>query len=160
MIIGSAQDKNILKTVLAILAVMLVILALFFNKITTPRFLSSIELTINGYVLLNTNKDGSRKDSENILEFFEPNTWFIIVDNDSQREVIENVLSRLKNPMKSNTAIVSSSDSIKSKLVDQLPDRDDIIAVINDDNKLSGYFKPPFDRQKMTLTYSSVFTHR
>ncbi len=156
----NTQDKKILKTVLILVAVMLTILGLFLNKITTPRFLSSIELKINGYVLLNTNKDGSRKDSENIFNSHDNKQWSVVINDESQREIITGLLASLKNPMKSDTKIVLLNNEVDAKLSRQLPDRDDIIAVINDDNKLSGYFKAPFDNNKMVLTYSSVFTHR
>ncbi len=156
----NTQDKKILKTVVILVAVMLTILGLFLNKITTPRFLSSIELKVNGYILLNANKDGSRKDSENIFGAYDNDKWTIVIIDESQREAITDLLSSLKNPMKSNTDVVLLNNEIKAKLSQQLPDRDDIIAVVNENNKLSGYFKAPFDNNKMVLTYSSVFTHR
>jgi len=156
----NTQDKRILKTVLIIITAMLVILALFFNKITTPRFLSSIALKVNGYVLLNANKDGSRKDSENIFSAYNNDKWTIVILDENQRESIMDLLASLKNPMKSNTDIVLIDNKIEAMLSQQLPNRDDIIVVVNDANKLSGYFKAPFDNNKMVLTYSSVFTHR
>lgn len=156
----NTQDKKIFKTVSILFIVMLVILALFFNKITTPRFLSSIALKVNGYVLLNANKDGSRKSSKNIFDSYSKEQWTIVILDESQREVITDLLDSLKNPMKSNTNIVLLNNEIEAMLSQQLPNRDDIIAVVNDANKLSGYFKAPFDNNKMVLTYSSVFTHR
>ncbi len=48
---NSDQKKSVQKTVLIIVAIMATILVLFLNKITTPRYLSNIELKINGLVL-------------------------------------------------------------------------------------------------------------
>jgi hypothetical protein len=154
-------DKKIYKTILIIAVVVSVILVLFFNKLTTPRFLSSIELRINGYVLLNADRDGSRKESPIIIAP-NPDTekWTILVKDETQKQLVNNIFTILKNPMKSNTELLLSTQAINTKLSAQLPEKDNFIAVINDDGKLSGYFKPPFDKNKMVLTYSSVFTHR
>lgn len=154
-------DKKILRTVLIIAAVVSVILVLFFNKLTTPRFLSSIELKINGYVLLNADRDGSRKESPSILTSDQDNKkWFIVVKGETEKQLINDLLPILKSPMNSNTDILLSTQIIGAKLSEQLPNKDNLIAVINNEGTLSGYFKPPFDRNKMALTYSSVFTHR
>lgn len=50
------QQKNIKKTLFILVAVMVTILVLFLNKITTPRYLSNIELKINGLVLIKESK--------------------------------------------------------------------------------------------------------
>ncbi len=86
--------------------------------------------------------------------------WFIVVDNEKEQELIVSLLSIVNDPMKSNTEVMLSTPDIDTKLFDQVSNQDNFIAVINDTGKLSGYFKPPFDRNKMVVTYSSVFTHR
>jgi hypothetical protein len=154
-------DKRIYKTILIIFLVVSVIMTLVFNRLMTPRFLSTIELKVNGYILLNADRDGSRKQSPSILSASEDNKkWFIVVDNEKEKKLITNLLSIVNDPMKSNTELMVSTPEIDSKLFKQVSNQDNFIAVINDTGKLSGYFKPPFDRNKMVVTYSSVFTHR
>jgi len=154
-------DKRIYKTIAIIFVVVSVIMVLVFNRLMTPRFLSTIELRVNGYILLNADRDGSRKLSPSIVNSNEDNKkWFIVVDNESEKELISNLLSIVNDPMKSNTEVMLSTPIIDSKLFQQVSNQNNFIAVINDTGKLSGYFKPPFDRNKMVVTYSSVFTHR
>lgn len=154
-------DKRIYKTIAMIFVVVSVIMVLVFNRLMTPRFLSTIELRVNGYILLNADRDGSRKLSPSIVNSNEDNKkWFIVVDNESEKELISNLLSIVNDPMKSNTEVMLSTPIIDSKLFQQVSNQNNFIAVINDTGKLSGYFKPPFDRNKMVVTYSSVFTHR
>ena len=154
-------DKRIYKTIAIIFVVVSVIMVLVFNRLMTPRFLSTIELRVNGYILLNADRDGSRKLSPSIVSSNEDNKkWFIVVDNESEKELISNLLSIVNDPMKSNTEVMLSTPIIDSKLFQQVSNQNNFIAVINDTGKLSGYFKPPFDRNKMVVTYSSVFTHR
>jgi hypothetical protein len=157
----NALDKKIYKTILILFVIVSVILALVFNKLMTPRFLSSIELRINGYVLLNADRDGNRKESPVIVQpSLDNKKWIILVKNEAQQKLISNVFTILKDPMKSSTEVVMTTQEISAKLLQQISDQDNFIAVINDDGKLSGYFKPPFDKTKVVLTYSSVFTHR
>lgn len=154
-------DKRIYKTILIIFVVVSVIMVLVFNRLMTPRFLSTVELRVNGYILLNADRDGSRKQSPIILSSSEDNKkWFIVVDNETEEKLVTSLLSILNDPMQSNTEVLLSTPEIASKLFEQVSDQDNFIAVINDTGKLSGYFKPPFDRNKMVVTYSSVFTHR
>jgi hypothetical protein len=157
----NALDKKIYKTIIIIVTVVSVILVLFFNKLMTPRFLSSIELRLNGYVLLNADRDGNRKQSPIIFEqSSDKKQWFILVKNDVQNQLMEDFFTILKDPMKSHTEVMKTTRELTTKLTQQISDQDNFIAVINDDGKLSGYFKPPYDKTKMVLTYSSVFTHR
>jgi hypothetical protein len=154
-------DKRIYKTIAMIFVVVSVIMVLVFNRLMTPRFLSTVELRVNGYILLNADRDGSRKLSPSIVDSNEDNKkWLIVVDNESEKELISNLLSIVNDPMKSNTEVMLSTPIIDSKLFQQVSNQNNFIAVINDTGKLSGYFKPPFDRNKMVVTYSSVFTHR
>lgn len=154
-------DKRIYKTILIIFVVVSVIMVLVFNRLMTPRFLSTVELRVNGYILLNADRDGSRKQSSSILSASEDNKkWFIVVDNEKEKKLITSLLSILNDPMKSNSGVMVSTPDIDTKLFKQVSNQDNFIAVINDTGKLSGYFKPPFDRNKMVVTYSSVFTHR
>jgi hypothetical protein len=154
-------DKRIYKTILIIFVVASVIMVLVFNRLMTPRFLSTVELRVNGYILLNADRDGSRKTSPIILKPSEGNEkWFMVVGNETEKKLISNLLSILNDPMKSETGVMLTTPAIDSKLYEQVSDQDNFIAVINDEGTLSGYFKPPFDTNKMVVTYSSVFTHR
>ena len=154
-------DKKIYKTILIIFVVVSVIMVLVFNRLMTPRFLSTVELRVNGYIILNADRDGSRKASNSILNSSEDNKkWFMVVGNEKEKKLIDDLLSILNDPMKSNTEVMLTTPAVDSKLAEQVSNQDNFIAVINDEGTLSGYFKPPFDRNKMVVTYSSVFTHR
>ncbi len=151
------QQKNILKTVLTIVVVMVVILLLFFNKITTPRYLSNIELKINGLILLSQPYSIDENKLKNKQEAKE---WMLIAVDEEQKKALDDLERKLKKPIKGQTIIVDADSELRASLSKRLPKFPETIAIINPKQQLVAYFKPPFDRNKMLLTYSSVFTHR
>lgn len=146
------QDKNILKTVLIIIACMITILLLFLNKITTARYLSDIELKINGLVLL---------DEPPLINLVEnKQEWTLVANTEKQKQILDELQQSFRKSVKESTNIVLAPIALQSQLNKQLPDYPSVIGVINKDKRLVAYFKPPFDDHKMLLTYSSVVTHR
>lgn len=150
MAVLNTQKKNILKTVAIIVVVMTTILLLFLNKITTPRYLSDIELKINGLILV---KEKPQVEMDN------KNTWFLISHTEKQTALIASFLSELKPSIQEKTQALSSTEPLALQLSQHIP-HNDVIPIINDKNQLIAYIKPPFDQHKMLLTYSSVYTHR
>jgi len=146
------QQKNILKTVIIIVVVIATILILFFNKLLTPRYLSDIELKINGLVLLD---NPPRIDFEkNELQ------WMLVANTQEQKKVLDKLKPSLRKAVKNSTSIILAPIALQSKINKELTNYSIFISIINADKKLIGYFKPPFDEHKMLLTYSSVHAHR
>ncbi|MFT7224011.1 MAG: hypothetical protein ACI82Z_001559 [Cellvibrionaceae bacterium] len=143
------QQKNIIKTVVIIVVFMSVMLLLFLNKITKPRYLSDIELKINGLYLL--------KDNPVIVD--EDQQWRLLVANAYQRRVLSDFLPLLKNNIRRKTKLMTPPDLLISSF-DNLYSTQDAVGIINTRGQLVGYFKAPFSQQKMILTYSSLVTHR
>jgi hypothetical protein len=147
------QQKAITKTVAITLLVIATILALFFHKITTPRYLSVVELKINGLVLLSqavpvTPETGSK------------DRWSLIASTDSQAVLLTGFEAELKSSLKSKTQILRGTVDLDAQLRNHIPSYPDAIAIINRQQQLVGYLKPPYDQHKMLLTYASVLTHR
>lgn len=140
-----AQRKNITLTVIAAILFMIVVLALFFNKMTTPRYLSDIELKINGLILL--------KPRLMFNDDIGETRWMLLTHNDQQAMAATNLLISL--PRKISIDTISKKNELIIDGVNQ-----DSIWVVNPDKEIIAYFKPPFDTNKMKLTYSSVFAHR
>lgn len=132
-----------------IIGIMLVILLLFFNKMTTPRYLSDIELKINGLQLL--------KNRPSIAD--EKSRWRLVSANSQQQQVLLDLLPLLKNSIQRKTELVTLSELSMSSLNGLYPTQE-AIAIINPQGQLVGYIKAPFDQQRMILTYSSLVTHR
>ncbi len=151
------QQKNIKKTLFILVAVMVTILVLFLNKITTPRYLSNIELKINGLVLI--------KESKAIIgmEHTQPDAlWRIIVKDKDDVLFFSDVYQSLKTSVRENVAVVDSAN-VTSLIYSQLsgiPENTKIIPILNPSGELIGYFKKPFDKNKAILTLSSIVTHR
>lgn len=146
------QKKNIKKTVLIIVVLMSSILLLFLNKITTARYLSNIELKINGLVLL---------DKAEMLDIKnESAQWLLVANTEKQKELLDEFKPSLRKKAKNATQIVLAPIQLQSQLNKFIPNYSSNISIINPDHQLIGYLKPPFDEHKMLLTYSSVFTHR
>ncbi len=156
---GQTQQKNILKTVLTIVVIMVVILLLFFNKITTPRYLSNIELKINGLILL-SEPQSLTFDSNELITKHQGKEWVLIAVDEEQKKALDILESKLKKPIKSHTIIMDADSKLQASLSKQLPKFPETIAIISPNKQLVAYFKPPFERNKMLLTYSSIFTHR
>lgn len=147
-----AQQKNIIKTVLIIVVLMVSILLLFLNKITTARYLSDVELRINGLILL---------DSPQTMEMEQADSkWLLVANTQEQKKVLDEFYPSLRKSAKAITEITLAPISLQSQINKQLPDYASYISVISKDKKLIAYFKPPFDQHKMLLTYSSIVAHR
>ncbi|MGH1439886.1 MAG: hypothetical protein ACRBBR_07250 [Cellvibrionaceae bacterium] len=146
------QQKNIIKTVLIIVALMASILLLFLNKITTARYLSDVELKINGLILL---------DPPQTMEMTQHNAkWVLVANTQEQKKLLDEFYPSLRKSAKAITDITLAPISLQSQINKQLPEYSRYISVINTDKKLMAYFKPPFDQHKMLLTYSSIVAHR
>jgi hypothetical protein len=146
---SDVQRKNILKTVLIIVAIMVTILLLFLNKITTPRYLSDIELKINKLELV----------KEPVTLQASGNQWSLLASTAEQKAVLAELMPELRPHIQEKTHIITI-DSITG-INSELPfDPTENIGIANTEGKLIAYFKPPFDQHKMILTYSSLITHR
>lgn len=143
-----AREKNVLKTVAILVAAMVIILALFMNKIMTPRYLSDIELKINRLELI----DKPVKINTNIEQ-----QWSLVVSSEEQRELAEGLMLVLRDKIRKQTRIVDAS-TIASQTLPY--DQQENIGIIHATGEFVAYLKPPFDQHKMILTYSSLFTHR
>jgi hypothetical protein len=152
LLLMEAQQKNILKTVIIIVMVMATILILFFNKLMTPRYLSDVELKINGLVLL----DNPPLINVEINE----SQWLLAAHTQEQKKMLDELELSLRKAVKMSTKIILAPIALQSQINKELPNYSTFISIINADKKLMGYFKPPFDEHKMLLTYSSVHAHR
>lgn len=146
------QQKNIVKTIVILLIVMTTILVLFFNKLLTPRYLSDVELRINGLILLeNTPPIDIEADKAQ---------WLLVANTQEQKKVLEALYPSLRKKVKNTTKIILAPIELQSKINKVLPSYSAFIAIINPEKNLIAYFKPPFDEHKMLLTYSSIYAHR
>jgi flagellar biosynthesis component FlhA len=145
----SIQKKGILKTVVLIVLVMGTILGLFLNKITTPRYLSHIQLKINKLEFLKNPIDLNLNNQQ----------WLLVYHTQEQEKALMVFREELREYIKEkteNTALNSLAISTQ-----ELPyNIQESIGIIKPNGLLVGYFKPPFDDHKMILTFSSIFTHR
>ena len=141
------QNKNIKKTVLIILAIMATILTLFLNKITTPRYLSNIELKINGLVLVD------KEDRQFIHSGINDLSWLLLPSDEQQKKHLASFHHTLKKNIKDK---INIADAEQYSLV--LPGK--YIAIVRPNGEYIAYLKPPFENHKMTLTLSSLITHR
>ena len=148
------QQKNIRKTVVIIIAVMVVILLLFLNKITTPRYLSAIELKINGLVLLEPAQPLALPYSADTR-----GRWLLIYSDEEQRRIVQELVTGLKAGIQKKSVLLSR-EALGTAVGRLNYDSGINIGIINDSGALMGYFKPPFEQRKMILTYSSTVTHR
>ncbi len=81
--------------------------------------------------MLNTEREGSRKQSSNIWSAAKDNEkWFIVVDNDKEKKLIINLLSIVNDSMKSKTEVMVSTPEIDSKLLEQVSQQDNFIAAV------------------------------
>ena len=128
---------------------MMAVLLLFLNKITTPRYLSDIELKINKLELMKQPVVINNNDKH----------WLLLSSNPRQQTLLEGFMTQLRDSIQKNTQIADLSQLNLSSI--GLPyNTEDNIGIVNPKGELIGYFKAPFDEHKMILTYSSVFTHR
>jgi hypothetical protein len=149
------QQKSIKKTVWIIVAIMVSILVLFVNKITTPRYLSFIELKINGLILLD-------KDNRKQVQYTaQPESWLLVVSDEAERQLLESMMDDLDTSIKEKITVV---DETTLTLNVDIQTSKSIIPIIKPSGDTSGYYMgylvSPFDRNKAILTLSSVITHR
>ncbi len=147
-----SQSKNITKTVLILVAVMATILALFLNKITTPRYLSDIELKINGLILL---KDKHRQVMSSKLQHSQLQ-WMLVAQNAADQKVLEDFLSQVKKSIRKKMVVAELNSIVLPPNI--FPQ--DAILLVNPQGQWVAYVKPPYQYPKMLLTLSSVITHR
>ncbi|ODS24021.1 hypothetical protein AB835_05710 [Candidatus Endobugula sertula] len=140
------QQKNIKKTVFLLIVAMVTILALFLHKITTPRYLSNIELKINGLVMLED------KQKLNFVSDKLNESWILIAADKEDRQRLEALLQMLKPYLRKKVTIVDRSEVVATFT-------DDIIPVVRPSGKYLAYFKPPYEQHKMLLTLSSLLAH-
>jgi preprotein translocase subunit SecD len=145
------MQKNIKKTVLVIVAIMVTILALFINKITTPRYLSNIELKINGLELIKTSQP-------NIIgEDASGEYWMLLAADKEDKAAMDALHQELKPSLRDKVIVVYNA---ATELKAQVNRPGKIIPIIKPSGEFLGYFTYPYDTHKMTLTLSSVLTHR
>jgi hypothetical protein len=149
------QQKSIKKTVWIIVAIMVTILALFINKITTPRYLSLIELKINGLVLL-------KQENKAIIDELVSNpSWLLLVDSEEERQLLKDVALLLDDSVKDNIEVMDESIlSAQSGFQSGIKTSKSIILIIKPTGEYIGYLVSPYNRNKVILTLSSVVTHR
>ncbi|MFT5420864.1 MAG: hypothetical protein ACI9D5_001617 [Candidatus Endobugula sp.] len=145
------QQKGIKKTVLIIVAIMATFLVLFFNKITTPRYLSDIELKVNGLVLIDEIKrvraSGTISDTQ----------WMLIVNNEQDKQLLEGLRQSLKGGVGKKIILV---DQATVELNTEINTTKKIIPILKPSGEYLGYLTSPYDKKKLIVTLSSVVTHR
>ncbi|MBX2809922.1 MAG: hypothetical protein KTR20_14965 [Cellvibrionaceae bacterium] len=146
----NAQRKNIYITVALSIGFMVLVLALFLNKMTTARYLSNIELKINGLIML------SQPIDTGIAQH--TGSWRLLVETPQAHKLLGALMTALPKKIQQQTTIIDSTPALQQQLANHLPD--DSIAIINQQGQLMAYFKSPFNQHKMKLTYASVVTHR
>lgn len=146
----SEQKTNIKKTVLMLIAIMVTILILFFNKITTPRYLSNIELKVNGFILIDEAK-GSIVEGD-----FSKGQWSLVVTDEEDKRFLDTLLPNLKSKVNNQLTVVDGSILTLNQ---DLNTTTKIIPILKPSGEFLGYFKSPFDHDKMILTLSSIVTH-
>jgi hypothetical protein len=156
---SNEQQKSIKKTVWIIVAIMVSILVLFVNKITTPRYLSLIELKINGLVLLD-------KERRTLVQHTSsPESWILVVSDEAERQLLDDMMEDLDTAIINKISIV---DEATLTLNVDIQTSKSIIPIIKPSGDVSemgtgqyiGYLVSPYDRNKAILTLSSVITHR
>lgn len=147
----SDMQKNIKKTVLVIVAIMVTILALFINKITTPRYLSNIELKINGLELVKATEKNT------LGEGVSGDYWMLLAADQEDKAALDALHQELKPSLRKKVMIVYSA---ATELKAQVNQSKKIIPIIKPSGEFLGYFTYPYDTHKMILTLSSVVTHR
>lgn len=145
-----SQNKNIIKTVLILVVAMATILLLFLNKITTPRYLSDVELRINGLILVKEKQQLIPSDIE------KSDQWFLIAQNEKDEKTVEKFLAAAKKSIRTKMTSAELDSIVVTK--NALPEQTILLA--NPQGQLVAYLKPPYDQHKMLLTLSSVITHR
>lgn len=154
------QKKSIVKTVVIIVLVMVTILVLFIHKITTPRYLSNIELKINGLVLFD------QLVSSNLHSAFKADAdeWFLVVSNEEDKKILSDFVREFNQKIPNKVTVLDRDFFSENNIV--IPEEimsastQKNVLLINSSDQYVAYFKPPYDEHKFILTLSSVVTHR
>ena len=199
------QKLGIWLTVVACLAFITVLWALFYHKITTPRYLSTIELRVNGLVLLKQPQLLADLQGQVVAQELLPKKWRLLVLHKGPCSAVcveymtslVIMLGQLQQTHLEKTQLVLVADNAPELLAlvnaadqNNVIDRNKIqiipfedshwqsfensvdlaaqhttnawpkIIIVDDSGHYRGYFTPPFNHNKMLLTYSSVIAHR
>ena len=144
------QQKNITKTVVIIILIMMAFLAMFLNKMTTPRYLSNIELRINGLILF--------KDPQLSVDLNHTN-WVLLVDNAEKKDIAEKLYDTVRSKLRNQLLIIDQS-TLNVSLLSALTLKEKTIPIFDATGLYRGYLMEPYELNKMKLTLSSVMTHR
>jgi len=77
----------------------------------------------------------------------------LLTHNAEQEKAANALLASLPKKIAADTVVIENTFNYPSLDTDN-------IFIVNAEQVVMAYFKPSFDRNKMKLTYSSVFTHR
>ena len=204
------RKRGIWLTVVACLIFITVLWMLFYHKITTPRYLSDVELRVNGLVLLQQPQLLADLQGQAVVEQLSPGKWRLLVVHKGRcgADCVEYMtslvimLGQLKQSHLEKTQLVLVTDNTAELLAlinaadqNDVIDREKIqiisledsnwhgfqgwgvkdsvdraaqhtknaspkIIIVDDSGHYRGYFTPPFNHNKMLLTYSSVIAHR
>ena len=122
------QKRGIWLTVIACLAFMSILWILFYNKITTPRYLSMIELRVNGLVLLKQPKSLSEIKAKAIAAELPSDKWQLLAVQNGRCDAI---------CVESMTSLVIMLDQLKQAHFDKTQlmlvadDTAELLTVIN-----------------------------
>jgi len=141
------QQKNITKTVVIIAFIMTAFLGMFLHKITTPRYLSNIELKVKEPV-----------SSDKLLDKKQPDDWLLLID-ENNKEFVAALKDSLKPKLKNKLTIINK-ENLSASTVKGLKLKENTLALFDEEGRYKGYLRSPFDINKMKLTLSSVLTHR
>jgi protein SCO1/2 len=112
-----SQSRNVWLAVIACLVFMTILVGLFFHIITTPRYLSTIELRVNGLVLLKRQR--LELQEEAIAGQLLPGNWHLLVLHTGRCDTVcikqithmTSMLSQLKQAYREKTQVVLISDN-------------------------------------------------
>ena len=114
----------------------------------TPRYLSAIELKINGLELL--------KQPQAVVA--NSRGWVLLFKTPTQQKMLKELVPRLGEKIQMQTHI-KRYDELNIDWQSLPYNSEQSIGIVQPNNQLIGYFKAPFDLHKMILTYSSLVTH-
>lgn len=145
-------QRNIWRTLIAALAFMAVVLLLFLNKITTPRYLSDIELRIHGLELLQ---------QPLTLEAQTSNQWRLVSMNPQQQTKLNNALAKMPKRIQ-NKIETLSLDKLAEKYRETIAtiEGKETVKIIKPNGVLFAVLHAPIETNRIVLTLSSVITHR
>ena len=113
------QNRNVWLTVIGCLVFITILLGLFFHKIITPRYLSTIELRVNGLVLLKQPRLLLELQEEAIARQLLPGKWHLLLLHSGRCDTVcikqithmTSMLSQLKKAYREKTQLILISDN-------------------------------------------------